>query len=178
MSVSHGAIDLTNTTGVTVTGNGTASVNLIGSIGNINNALYTLDYYPTTNYVGTDTLNFSDTGTTTHLTGTASATITIVGFTVAAPASASVTENTALTFSSASGNEITVTDAFPGNTSDSLIVSVSDGTVTLGSTSGLTFTGGANGSGTFTVSGTIGNLNADLNGVTYQPNNNYTGSDS
>ena len=154
VSVSHGTLVFTSTTGLTVTGNGTASVNLIGSLTNINNALFTLYYYPTTNYIGTDTLNFSDTDTTTNLTATASMTITIAGFSVTAPSSASVTENTSLTFSSANGNQISVVDNFPGNTSDSLQVSVANGTVTLGSTTGLTFTAGANGTASFTVTGT------------------------
>jgi subtilase family serine protease len=179
LSVSHGTIDITNATGLTVTGNGTASVNLIGSLTNINNAVgFYLYYYPTTNYVGTDTLHFSDTDTTTSLTGTANVAITIVGFSVTAPSSASLTENTSLTFSSANGNAISVVDNFPGNTSDSLQVSVANGTVILGSTTGLTFTSGANGSSTFTVSGAINYLNAALNGFTYEPNTNYTGSDS
>ncbi|HET6328177.1 MAG TPA: hypothetical protein VFG04_26065 [Planctomycetaceae bacterium] len=177
MTVSHGRIALGTTTGLTVTGNGTASVNLIGSINNLDNALGQLFYQPTTNYVGTDTLNFSDTDTTTHLTGTASAAITVVGFIVGAPASASTTQNTALTFSSANGNQITVTDAF-SNASDGVSVTVSNGTVTLGSTTGLTFVGGANGTSSFTVNGTLGSLNAALNGLTYVPNAGYTGSDS
>jgi hypothetical protein len=177
MTASHGQIAVGTTTGLTVTGNGTASVNLIGSINNIDNALGQLFYQPATNYVGTDTLNFSDTDTTTGITGTASATITIVGFAVNAPASASTTQNTAVTFSSANGNQITVTDAF-SNPSDGVSVTVSNGTVTLGSTTGLTFTSGANGTASFSVSGTLGNLNAALNGLTYQPNANYTGSDS
>jgi Bacterial Ig domain len=178
VSVSHGTIVFTSTAGLTATGNGTASVNLVGSLTNINNALSNLYYYPATNYVGTDTLSFSDTDTTTNLSATASMTITIVGFSVSAPASASLPENTSVTFSSATGNQITVTDAYPGNTSDTLAVSVSNGTVTLGSTTGLTFTAGGNGTGSFTVSGTIGNVNAALDGLTYLPNANYTGSDS
>jgi subtilase family serine protease len=178
VSVSHGTIDFTNTTGLTVTGNNTASVNLVGSLTNINNALFNLYYYPTTNYVGTDTLNFADKDTTDSLNASASMSITITGFSVTAPASASVSENTPLTFSSANGNQVSVVDNYPGNTSDSLQISVANGTLTLGSTTGLTFTAGANGSSSFTVDGAIGNLNAALNGVTYQPNANYTGSDS
>ncbi len=179
MSVSHGTLLLEATTGLTVTGNGTASVNVVGSLANINNeALVQFAYTPTANYVGTDTLSLSDTDTATHLTGTANVAITITGFTVTAPSSANVTENTPLTFSSTNGNQISVTDNYPGNTSDSLQVTVANGAVTLGSTTGLTLTQGGYGTASFTVSGTIGNLNAALNGVTYQPNANYTGSDS
>ncbi len=178
VSVSHGTIDFTSTTGLTVTGNNTASVNLVGSLTNINNALNTLYYYPTTNYIGTDTLNFADTDTTDSLNASASMSITITGFSVTAPANASVTENTPLTFSSANGNQISVLDNYPGNSTDSLRLSVANGTLTLGSITGLTFTAGANGSSSFTVDGSIGNLNAALNGITYTPTTNYTGSDS
>ncbi len=177
MTVSHGRLGVTTTTGLVVTGNGTASVNLVGPINSLNNALFTLQYLPATNYVGTDTLNFSDTDTTTHSTGTASATITILGFAVGAPASASTAQNTPLTFSSTNGNQITLTDAL-SNTSNDLAVTVSNGTVTLGSTTGLTVLNGANGTSTFEVQGTLGSLNAALNGLTYVPNAGYTGSDS
>ena len=142
VSVSHGAANFTSTTGLTVTGPNSASVNLVGSLTNINNALADLYYYPTTNYVGTDTLNFADTDTTDSLNASASMSITITGFSVTAPASASVTENTSLTFSAANGNQITLVDNYPGNTSDSLQVSVANGTLTLGSTAGVDLYGG------------------------------------
>ena len=57
-------------------------------------------------------------------------------------------------------------------------MTVSHGTVTLSTTSGLTITAGANGSATVTVTGSIANLNAALNGLTYKPTCNYTGADS
>jgi len=98
--------------------------------------------------------------------------------TISGPASASLTQNGSLTFSSANGDAISVADASAGSNADSLTLSVAHGTLTLPSTSGLTVTAGANGSASFTVTGTVASLNAALNGLIYQPTSGYTGSDS
>jgi large repetitive protein len=97
---------------------------------------------------------------------------------ISAPGSAAVVLNGSLAFSSANGNAITVADSGPGSSSDSLTLTVTHGTVTLATTSGLTITGGANGTATVTVKGAIANLNAALSGLTYKPTTGYTGSDS
>ena len=75
---------------------------------------------------------------------------------------------------------ISVTDPFSAGNPDSYTFSVSHGTITLNSLTGLTVTSGANDSASVTVSGTVANLNSDLNssGLTYQPTNNYLGPDS
>ena len=52
------------------------------------------------------------------------------------------------------------------------------GTITLASTTGLTFTTGVNGSASFTVMGTAANLNAALSGMIYTPTRSFSGSDS
>ena len=60
-------------------------------------------------------------------------------------------------------------------------VSVGHGTLTLATTTGLTFTGGGSGQTTFSVSGSLINLNAALNGLTYGPPDltaTYTGTDA
>jgi hypothetical protein len=61
---------------------------------------------------------------------------------------------------------------------DSLSLSITDGQLTLGSTAGLTFTSGANNSASMTVTGTLANLNAALNGLVYTPKSGYSGPDS
>jgi subtilase family serine protease len=98
--------------------------------------------------------------------------------TVSAPSSATLIQNGSLTFSTANGDAISVADASAGTNADSLTLSVAHGTLTLSSTSGLSFTSGANGSASFTVTGTVASLNAALNGLVYQPTSGYTGSDS
>jgi hypothetical protein len=98
--------------------------------------------------------------------------------TVTAPSSASLVENTTLTFSTAGGNAITLTDATASGNSDSLTLAVSHGTLTLASPTGLIFSGAPNGSAKFTVTGALANLNAALNGLVYKPNSVFTGSDT
>ncbi len=97
---------------------------------------------------------------------------------ISAPTSASVMQNGSLTFSSAGNDAITLSDSQAGSNSDSLTLSVTSGTLTLASTSGLSVTSGANGSASMTVSGTLSSLNAALSGLTYAPNSGFNGSDS
>jgi len=58
------------------------------------------------------------------------------------------------------------------------MLSVAHGTITLASTTGLTFNTGMNGSASFTVRGTAANLNAALSGMVYTPTRSFSGSDS
>jgi len=108
------------------------------------------------------------------------ATEIIVPPVVTAPSSAAVTVNGNITFSGGNGNAISLADAVAAanNASDSFTLTVSNGTLSLGSTNGLTITSGSNNSASMTVSGTLASLNADLSGLAYRPNSNYTGTDT
>ncbi len=180
LSVSHGTLTLGSTNGLIFTSgsNDSAGFTVKGTVSNLNAALAGITYQPTTNYAGSDTLALSVTDPTDSKTGSASVAITVSALapTIAAPASASLTENGSISFSTAGGNPISLTDANSG--ADSLTLTVAHGTLSLATTSGLTFTSGSNGSATFTVSGTISNLNTALNGVTYTPTTNYVGTDT
>ena len=58
-------------------------------------------------------------------------------------------------------------------------LTVTNGTLTLGGTTNLTFTSGSGaGDATMTFSGTVGDINNALATVTYQPTNNYFGADT
>src|SRR6185436_15641656 len=94
------------------------------------------------------------------------------------PAAQSTSEDTALVFSTANGNLISVSDVDAGSGSLQVTLSVANGTLNLSGVSGLTFTAGANGSATMTFSGTIANINAALAGMSYSPTANYNGSDT
>ncbi len=98
------------------------------------------------------------------------------GLKVNAPPTAVSPENGSVTFEI--GDAISITDNSAGTNPDLLTVSVSHGTVTLGSTNGLTFTSGSDGSPSLTVSGTVTELNAALNNLTYTPTANYVGSEA
>jgi hypothetical protein len=169
------------TTGITVTGNVSVSITLSGSLSNINNALNSLYYIPDIDFIGTDYVRITDVDTATHLTVKSGAYITTVGFMVNGPSSLAVTENTAGSFSSANGNAISLIDGYAGTYQgwqDSLTLSAKDGAMTLGSTNGLTFSSGSNGSSSMTVVGSLDNLNAALNGLVYAPNFGFSGTDT
>jgi len=142
----------------------------------LNAALNGLVYTPTTNFSGHDSLQISVTDSGDELTGSTTVAINVNPF-VTAPASISVLESSTFTFSSPA-YPITLTDGAASGTSDSLTLTVLHGKVNFATTSGLTFTSGANGTASLTVKGTLANLNAALNGLVYTPISGYTGSDT
>lgn len=97
--------------------------------------------------------------------------------TITAPTSATLGENLSVSFSTTNGNAIAVADA-NDVTGDVLTLSVTNGTLTLGSTPGLTFKSGKNGTASFSIAATLANLNKALNGLTYKPTSGFSGSDS
>ncbi len=98
-------------------------------------------------------------------TDTASLTITAVNDapTNAVPAAQTAPAAGSLVFSSGNGNAITVGDVDGGALTVTL--SIGGGTLTLSGTSGLSVTG--DGTGTVTLAGSIANINAALEGLTY-----------
>jgi hypothetical protein len=63
-------------------------------------------------------------------------------------------------------------------TSDTLTLSVSDGTLTLASTTGLSFGTTSNSSASITVNGTLANLSAAVNGLIYAPTPGFASGDT
>jgi hypothetical protein len=95
------------------------------------------------------------------------------------PGSQTASEDTALIFSSANGNLISVADADAGSNSVRVTLTATNGTVTLNATSGLSFTAGDGTSdATMTFSGTLTNLNTALAGLRFNPTANYSGAAS
>ncbi len=80
-------------------------------------------------------------------------------------------EDTQLFFSTIAGNAITVADA--NNPTLTVQIAVTDGTFSMGSTSGLTVTG--NNSGSVTLQGTVASINGGLNNSRYVPSGNFHG---
>ena len=96
--------------------------------------------------------------------------------TVSVPGNQTVSEDAGLVFNSANHNAITVADIDVGS---SVTLSVLNGTLTLGSSSGLTFTKGDGITDTsMTFSGSLSSINAALAGLTYSPAQNFNGSDT
>jgi hypothetical protein len=82
-------------------------------------------------------------------------------------------------FSTTKGTGITFTDSFAGSTPETLTLSAIDGILTLPTTSGLTFDQNTtNGSSSIVVTGTLAELNAAVNGLTYTPGSNFVGTDT
>lgn len=178
ISVADGKLTLGSTSGLTFSSgsNGSSSMTATGTLANLNAALGGLVYVPNSGYFGSDSLSISVNDPLDSLTGKSSVALTINPVpTVSVPAVADVTGNTPFTFP---GGLISVTDPSASGTSDSLMLSVADGTLTLGSTTGLTFGPGSNGSSSMTITGTLANLNAAVNGLIYTPTSGYTGPDS
>ena len=180
LTVSHGALALASTSGLTVTGNGSATVTATGSVTNLDAALNGLTYAPASGYIGSDSLavSISDAADSLSASTSVSLTVNVAPPTITAPTTGSLNENSSLVFSSANGNAISFADVNAGSTTESLGLSVSHGTLTLGSTTGVTFKTGKNDTASFTVTGTVANLKAALAGLTYKPTAAYWGLDS
>ena len=133
----------------------------------------TITYTPNLNFNGTDT--FSYTVTSGGVTETAVVTINVAARNDAplnaVPGAQTTNEDTGITFSSANGNAITVTDVDSNVTTT---LTVANGKLTLGATAGVTFTG--NGTGTVTVSGTPAAITAALAGLKFAPTPDWNGS--
>jgi YVTN family beta-propeller protein len=84
----------------------------------------------------------------------------------------------AIVFSVAGGDAISTSDPDAGTNTVQVSLGVSDGTLTLAQTTGLSFSAGANGSSSMTFSGTIGDIDADLDGLRYVPTPGFSGGDT
>ena len=181
LSVSDGTLALGSTSGLTsISGNGSATVTISGTLANLNAAINGLVYTPNTGYSGSAPLNISLTDPGDSLTGSATVAITVSPISppnIAAPSNIDVNENSTLLFAPSQSDTITLSDSFAGSTPLTLTLSVNDGTLDLGSTNGLTSVSG-NGSSTISVTGTLANLNADLNGLIYTPTAGFHGQDT
>jgi len=190
ISVSHGVLTLAGTGGLVFSvGDGSldATMTFTGSPTDINNALDGLFYSATADYNGADTLTIvtSDLGSSGSggtLTDTDTVTINISAVNdapiVLVPGGQTISEDNTVTFSSGAGTQVSLVDNDSASSSIQAEVSVSNGIVTLASTTGLTFTVGANASASMTVTGTLANINTALNGMVYTPTLNYNGADT
>jgi len=161
------------------------SVNTTGTLGavSIRPGNTVIRYTPPGgDFFGTDTFTYTVTDQAGN-TDTATVTITISpindapGFGPTTPTSQTINEDTPRVFNTLNGNAIVLTDPDAAATLMTLTLNVGagNGTLTLGSTNGVTITAGANGTNSITLQGTLSDLNAALEGLTYQPAQNLTG---
>jgi hypothetical protein len=199
LDVLNGTLNLSTAVagGVTagnVTGNGTATITVTGTINQVNATLAAaggLTYTPTANYNGADRVQITTndggaSGQDPGLTGTGtteqdqdSKTISVTAVndpvTGAAPASATLDEDSANV--AISGLSISDVDAAlaPAGVYN-VTVSSTNGTMTLTTLTGLTFTSGDGTSdATMTFHGTLADINVALATANYTPTANYNG---
>ncbi|HJW93094.1 MAG TPA: Ig-like domain-containing protein, partial [Thermoanaerobaculia bacterium] len=161
LGVSNGVLNLSGTTGLTVSGNGTNSITASGTLTNLNNALNGMTYTPSLNYNGSDTLSIGvndngNTGTGGPLTDSKSVAITVNPVNDAPVAVAdpySTNEDTPLVVAAVSGVLANDTDVDTPHASLTAVLNV-------GPTNASAFT-----------------LNSD-GSFSYTPNANFSGSDS
>ena len=182
IALTFGTVSLGTTNGLTFT-NGSNSSHLMtvtGTLADLNAALSTLTYTAQTSLAGPNPLYITVNNSVDNLTAVDIVSMTIAAPAVNAPASESLNENGSLTFPAGSIN-VTDTGAIyylDGFAYESVTLSAANGTLALGSTSGLLYSYGANSSSVISVTGTLANVNAALSGLVYTPTSGFTGSDA
>ncbi|MEM9214573.1 MAG: cadherin-like domain-containing protein, partial [Cyanobacteria bacterium P01_F01_bin.150] len=194
LSITDGSGQLTadNTSGATITDNGTDSVTIEGTKAQINAALDGLTYDRTNRNVDASyelTVAVDDEangGTAIGGSGGALTDSKVININVSSQnevpgittnGSEDVDEDTVLTFSTAEGNAISIDDPDDFGGILNATLSVDDGTLTLADTTGVTVTG--NGGGTVEIEGTEAAINAVLaNGLDYQGTLHFNGADT
>ena len=180
LTVQNGIITLSSLpVGLVVNGNGTAAVNLQGSLANINTAIDGLLYTPALNFVGSDTFRIitndgGNTGTPGPLTDNDTVAINVTAVndapTVSVPVVGSVLAGDPLIINGTTTNDVDV-GASPLLVSLSVTTSnAADTRLTLATVTGLSFTTGKeNGKATVEFTGTLANVVAALASFTYTP---------
>jgi hypothetical protein len=181
----------TNQLGITGNFNsGTGVLTLIGTttVANYQTALRSVTYANTSDNPSTSTRTVTFTANDGTDTGFATRGITINAVNDppvnTVPGAQGTPQNTPLVFTSGNSNQISVADVDAGTNTIQVTLTTTNGTLTLSGTSGLSFSfSDANGTGagdgtadaTMTFRGTLTNVNAALNGMTFTPTAGFTG---
>jgi VCBS repeat-containing protein len=192
-----GNITLGTTAGLTsFSGNGSGNVMATGTIAALNTALQGTTFTPTLNLSGAQTITMSttDNGNTPAPPATDNGDVINLSITAVndapvnvLPASPSVDQDTFLTMTVAGSTAIQITDVDAGAGTIQVALTASNGTMTLDGTTGLTFSfSDANGTGSgdgtadasMTLRGTLSDVNAALDGMTFTPTPAFFGAAS
>ena len=189
LTTDHGTLSLSNVgpdsglTFLNCDGVDDGTITVQGSMTAINAALDGLQFKPEDNYDGAailsiETNDLGHCGTGGPQTASSEVAINVTAVNDppvnVVPGLQNALTQYPLTFSDAAGNGIRITDPDAGDNVVQVTLSVDQGTLTLGSTDGLaSFTG--NGTGTITIEDTMDNINAALNGMTFQARSNFEG---
>ncbi|KJV06157.1 cadherin domain-containing protein [Methylocucumis oryzae] len=188
LAVSSGTLTLNSTTGLTFSvgdGNADATMTLTGLLSDINNALDGMSFQPDLNSSGNSTLTLSvddqgNTGSGGALTDSGSVTLTINAVNDApennAPVTQTINEDTTLVFNGANSNLISISDIDASSQSLLMTLSATNGNLTLSTISGLAFSSGDGTSdSTMSFTGSLSDINASLDGLSFQPDANAIG---
>ena len=191
LSSISGFLGATASNGTTIAGIGSPTLTLSGTLAQINAVLAgtagTVTYtVGSDSPAPTDTLDLSITDNGATGAGGAqwgfdSVTMSLVAVNdapiITIPGLVTTPEDTPLVFSTGGGDLISITDVDAAGFPVQVALNVSNGVITLAGTAGLAFTTGdgtADASMTFT--GTVANINAALDGLSFVPTADYSGS--
>ncbi|MCC6574720.1 MAG: hypothetical protein IT462_13140 [Planctomycetes bacterium] len=185
LSASDGTVTLATLTGLTVTAgaDGTAAITVEGTIAEINTALDGMTFTPAAVFSGLATIQFTlddlgNTGAGGAKTDSGQLVILVDGGDNEAPfVSVPPPQSTPFEMDLVldGGLEPSVADADASGADIELAITATNGTVTLATTTGLTITAGNDGTATVTVEGTLAQINAALDGLTFTPDAGYSG---
>jgi hypothetical protein len=189
LSSANGTLTLTTVTGLTFgTGDGSDDPTMVfsGTLSDINTALGTASYTPNADYNGAATVTLQVTddvgGTVATGSGVGTSDSDAINVTVnavndpvtgTAPATLLTDEDTPVAVAGMSITDVDATLA-PGGIYEVTLTST-NGVLTLGTTAGLSFASGANGTATMTFRGTLSDINTALGTASYGPGANYNG---
>ncbi|MDX1430905.1 MAG: cadherin-like domain-containing protein, partial [Gammaproteobacteria bacterium] len=94
------------------------------------------------------------------------------------PAPQSTNQDTPLIFSTGNGNLISVGDVDAAGADLKVTLTAASGTLTLAGTTGLVFSGGADGTASMTFTGNLVDINAALDGLRFDPTPGFAGAAS
>jgi hypothetical protein len=178
LSVINGTLSVTLSGDTTLSAgaNGSSDLTLSGSEIDINDTLATVSYQSNADFNGSDTLTMVSTdGGSPPLSDTDTVAITVNAVNDApvntVPVAQTIDEDTALAIS---GLRVTDVD---GNLATTQL-SVTNGTLSVTLSGGVTLSAGANGSSDLTLSGSEIDINDTLATVSYQGNADFNGSDT
>ena len=137
-------------------------------------------YTPAANYNGPDSFTFkaTDSGGADSQAATISITVTAVNDAPVntVPAPQVTDQNTPLVFSTANTNAVSVADVDAGSDPLRVTLTAANGVLSLGGTTGLTFTAGdGTDDAAMTFAGAVADLNAALVGLAFRPTNGFSG---
>ncbi len=189
-SVPSGTLSATTGMGVTVAGSGTGELTLSGSLADINffvaaNGLtFKTAQDVTTSVTLTVTLNdkgFSGSGGEKTDTKTVTLNVSAVNDAPVnnVPGAQTASQNIALGFNTANGNAISITDVDAGNGLMTVTLTATNGTLSLGSLSGITLLlGTGTNDGSMIFEGNRANINAALQTLSFKSGSSFLGAAS